>query len=236
MYLRLNNENINCLKVFLVIFGVIAVLCFGAPTPAGALEPDSAQTSCSIGEAVDITVDSPVTDSVVASSPLQVTGVVKGATQIETSIDGAYSTTTSVMADQDSFSIPVELPGGRHSIRLVAHSGCGEKASALVYVRLQPEDSAPDDGLVTGGGVHVGGTETIGGDKVGALDVLGQLTNDAFKNPIASAVHLGLILIGFLLIGFSSWLGSRFNGGLSRQVWRVAGIVLIIATFSWVLA
>ncbi len=235
MHLLLSNEHASRLKIATVIFAAIVALSFASAVPARAIESEPSVTECSNDSTVDITVDSPLADSSVTSSPISVTGSIKGATQIETSIDGAYSATTSIVANQDSFSIPVELPAGRHAVRLVAHSGCGETASALIYVRLQSEPNSQAAELTTAGGVHVGGIGTIGGDKVATLDLLGQFSRDATKDPIVSSLRLGLILIGFLLIGFSTWLGSRFNGALGRQIWRVAGIILIIATFTWML-
>jgi hypothetical protein len=97
-----------------------------------------------------ITITEPITDSVVNQSLISFRGTVNNASQIEIDVDGQYSGTVAIGANQTSFSTNVTLSQGTHTIAMSANDICGGvDANDSVVITYTPEATKPSNGVTT---------------------------------------------------------------------------------------
>lgn len=94
-----------------------------------------------------ITLTSPVSDSVVAESAVVLTGTARQANQIEVKVDDAFDNVITLSAGQEAFNGSVQLTPGTHTITVTAIDVCGmSNASVTSVVTYTPPPSTPSIG------------------------------------------------------------------------------------------
>lgn len=210
----------NGANLLLFIF-FLSVSVFGAVWPA----PTAAAQGTMVGATVcgpesTITLDSPVSDSVVTSGTIALNGTVGQASQIEIRIDDAFDSIIPLAIGQTDFSGAVQVTAGTHTIRVTALNMCaGPNGTASAVVTYTPPPQAPSTGTGTPTTVEGVMPAVEDGDKHETINDLGPL--DQVLQPLE---------------GFAAWLnidtGSQTDrvGSLSvgRALTITVGMYLLV--------
>ena len=134
---------------YITLLGGVSILVLSGPSVAAQTDNTVVQALiCSDVTGSSISVDSPLSDSIVIS-PVTVTGTALYTSQIEVSIDGAYDSTISLGMTETEFSFPLSLAEGTHTVRLVANDRCYlQNASVDIVLTYQPVGE-PSSGTTT---------------------------------------------------------------------------------------
>jgi hypothetical protein len=141
----------NFLKV--ATFGLLSVLGgMGLVCPIAAAE--NTQIGVSIcGQntpGVAITITEPTGDSVINQATTTFRGTVKNASQIEINVDGQYSSTLAIGANQTTFAIDISLEQGTHTVQMTANGICGgQEAFDSIVLTYTPAAEEPTNGTTT---------------------------------------------------------------------------------------
>ena len=180
----------NWLLLLLVVsFSYIVALCAVAVpvvAQAGSLVGATVCTNAST-----ITLDTPVSDSVVTVPTVALSGSVTQSSQVEVRIDGAFDSSIQLSVGQTTYSGSVQLTPGTHTIEVTAISVCpgaNGTASSVVTYEAPPQipstgGSTPtdvDDG--TGGGVTVDSTASV--NRPGTEEQQGGLLQQIVVVPL----------------------------------------------------
>lgn len=137
-----------------------------------------AQTSASttIGATIcaatsTITLSAPVSDSVVTSPTVPLSGAVTQASQIEVYVDDIYDSVIPLSIGQTSFNGSVQLTAGTHTIKVVAINTCpGSNGFDSAVVTYQPPSSGGGSSSGSSGSTSSSGGSTptqVGGVQIG---------------------------------------------------------------------
>ena len=158
----------------------MALLCSFACTPVSivqAVDSDIGVNVCGgTVAAAQIDITQPVSDSIIAQPNATFRAIVANATQVEVSVDGNYTQTIAIGANDSEVSAELTVTEGTHTITMTANGICGsQNAEDSVVITYQPE-SQPSGGAVTPtqvgddlipvNGVIVGDEQTIKNDEV----------------------------------------------------------------------
>ena len=170
---------VNNSRRFLIALLVAVCLVLG-----GAASRASAQDGSVIGATICapssvITLDSPVSDSVVTESTVQLSGTIAQASQVEVQVDGVFDSTIQLTIGQSAYAGSVQLTAGTHTIMVTAVSICpGASGTASAVVTYEPPPYAPSTGEQTG--TNVGG-ETTGGVTIDGSSVVTSQSEGGFR-------------------------------------------------------
>lgn len=163
----------------LTIASAFMVIAYVLPTSA----VDSQITVSICGSqvpAAQITIDEPLSDSVVSTSALTVRGTVASASQIELQIDEQYVSSLAIGSGQTTFEIDTTLNPGTHTIQAIASGICGgQDATDSIVVTYRPEAEQPSNGDSTS-------TEVEGGIVVNPE---GTKPEEIPQNDVAQAIE-----------------------------------------------
>ena len=136
--------------------------------------------------AIDIT--QPNNDSVVDQAVTTFRGTVSNAVQIEIEVDGGYSGTIAIGANQGSFNTDITLDKGTHTIQMTATNVCGgADASDSVVITYQPT-AAPSTGITTPTEVANESTAEPVDTSESAGSVFDQIAQVPVIGPVVSMV------------------------------------------------
>ncbi len=100
------------------------------------------------GDAVgaSVSIATPVGDSVVSQPTLVLSGSVADASQIDVKVDGVYSSTIPLSMNQTTYSAPITLGSGTHTILLTANDICGIQDATAQIVVTYTSNTTPTTG------------------------------------------------------------------------------------------
>jgi hypothetical protein len=137
---------------------------------------------CASGAGASVQITSPVTDSVISSLPVAVEGTVAQTSQIDIAIDGVYTSTVPVGANQTTFTYNLNLNEGTHSIRFVANDRCHVANGSVDLVLTYQSSTTPSTG---------GTTDTTVGDSGPTVPNPLQSNFGGVKIGVAAGANLG---------------------------------------------
>lgn len=142
---------------------IVALCALAAPVAAQAGSLVGA-TVCT--NASTITLDAPVSDSVVTAPTVALSGSVTQSSQVEVRVDGAFDSTIQLSVGQTTYSGSVQLTPGTHTIEVTAISVCpGTNGTASSVVTYEAPPQTPSTGGSTptdvGGGGGASGGVTV---------------------------------------------------------------------------
>ena len=159
--------------------------------------PAAAQAGSMVGATVctntsTITLDAPISDSIVTTPTVTLSGSVTQASQVEVRIDGAFDNTLQLNMGQTTYSGSAQLSPGTHTIEVTAISICpGSSGTASSVVTYEVPPQAPSTGGSTptnvGGGGASGGVtvdSTTGVSKPGAQEQQSGLLQQIIVVPL----------------------------------------------------
>lgn len=207
---------------------VVALCALAAPVAAQAGSLVGA-TVCT--NASTITLDTPVSDSVVTAPTVALSGSVTQSSQVEVRIDGAFDSSIQLSVGQTTYSGSVQLTPGTHTIEVTAISVCpGTNGTASSVVTYEAPPQTPSTG---------GSTPTnVGGGGSGGVTV--DSTADADKSSVDGQPGGGLLqqivvtplnLVGrWLNINQSDYAhaDTAASMGIVRAVTFGAGVYLLV--------
>ena len=166
----------NWPQLFLAVsFSYVVALCATAVPAAAQAGSLVGATVCT--NASTITLDAPVSDSVVTTPAVALSGSVTQSSQVEVRIDGAFDSSIQLSVGQTTYSGSVQLTPGTHTIEVTAISVCpGTNGTASSVVTYEAPPQTPSTGGSTptnvggsgsGGGVTVDSTANAGKSEVG---------------------------------------------------------------------
>lgn len=168
--------------------------------------PVAAQSGSMIGATVcaptsTITIDTPVSDSVVTNPTVQLSGSVTQASQIEIEIDDEFDSSIQLNMGQISYSGSVQLPVGTHTIKVTAVSVCpSASGTATSVVTFEAPPQTPSTGSSTPTNVGGGG----GGVTVGSGSKIEQPNESGQRDWLQRIIIMPLQTIG-------SWLDINYR-------------------------
>lgn len=118
------------------VFALLLVSCMSLG-PAAAASYATTQINavvCNGTVTPEITLASPLNDSVVNQLSIPLNGSVKSVSQITVSLDGNYNSSVAIAANETSFATTVEMSEGTHTITLAAHGICGGPTADVTIV------------------------------------------------------------------------------------------------------
>lgn len=129
-----------------------------------------------------VTIDTPVSDSIVTNPIVQISGSVTQSSQIEIEIDDAFDSSIQLSMGQTTYSGSIHLPVGTHTIKVTAVSVCPSAngmASSVVTYEAPPQTPSTGSttpttvgpGSASGGGIVVGQNMGVG---ISESDISGQ--------------------------------------------------------------
>lgn len=182
-------------------------------------------------EGAKLTIDAPLSDSVVSTTTVNLAGMVAQANQIEIAIDGQFDGVVPLNAAATTFTAAVQLAPGTHTIRLTAIDACQiANAVAVTVVTYQPAvvsssgDQVPTEVTATGG-VIVGPLTSVAPPQGATFawlttPLLGLGSSldlvaapGAASSMVAPLLHLGLFASGLAVIFLSSHLAATGVSG-----------------------
>lgn len=212
-----------------------SALTFGGVSIAYAQDTTVNLAICGSGAGATLTIDLPINDSVVDQSPVQVSGTVSNATQIEVKVDGQYNATIPLTPGQTNYATSVQLQSGTHTISLIAFDVCHvQDANASVIVTYQPQSNPGGGGSTptevdNGGGAVVQTTPiTAEDDKKTGLDtwpVIGPLIRLGHDMIVALDFEIesrpgtlwqSMLRFSFIVLGIS----AVFFGNIALSIWN----------------
>lgn len=97
-----------------------------------------------------ITIDEPISDSIVTETTVAISGTVSQAGQIEVRVDGAFNNVIPLSIGQTTYVGEVQLSAGTHDIIVTAINSCpGPNSSATSVVTYAPPPQSPSIGSET---------------------------------------------------------------------------------------
>jgi|GEM_PF-4657154 len=181
-------------------------------------------------EASSVTLDAPVSDSVVTAPTVPLQGTVSQASQIEVRIDGSFDSSIPLNIGQMSYNGSVQLTPGTHTIEVSAVNICpgpNDTASAVVTYSQPPQQSSQGSQ-----------TQTVVGNGQGAT------VNTATSSPLPqpgqpSWVSHTLNTVGQPLEATARWLNIDLGAGeqgqvaggmpVGRTIGFTLGVVLVVS-------
>lgn len=188
-----------------------------------------------------ISINQPVSDSVVVSPVVTVSGTVAQATQIEVKVDTQFNSIVPLDAAATDFMTTLQLAPGTHTITLTAIDVCqiGNASGSVVITYQAPSQATSGSvgsdtptSIPSAGGVVIGAGGAMGQVAGGAptaidhllaplvalgrnLDIVpqGQAARAASHTP--ALVRILLLIFGFGVIVFSQQLTRLFGGSTS---------------------
>lgn len=235
-----------------VTLGVVMTL--GVAVPVGATTQIGALV-CGADSHASLMVTAPPSDSVVAQPVVTLQGTAMQASEVSTTIDGAYDQTVALATGQENFSLTITLGEGTHTIQVTAPDVCGKQdAQVQLVLTYQPAVSSmgqqvstePSGGVVVGPQADVsssmptaGGTpspwSTITAPLQAAANAL-DLGTSRNATPLQQASRVILVSTGLAIVVFGAatpWIGSAqlvFAGSklsLAGVVPRMIGLILL---------
>lgn len=165
---------------------VLCVLAMPVAAQAGSMVGATVCTSTST-----ITLDAPISDSIVTTPTVALSGSVTQASQVEVRIDGAFDNTIQLNMGQTTYSGSAQLSPGTHTIEVTAISICpGSSGTASSVVTYEVPPQTPSTGGSTptnvGGGASGGVTvdSTTGVNKPGAQEQQSGLLQQIIVVPL----------------------------------------------------
>lgn len=154
-------------------FGFILVAAVAAMVFAAGFSVDNAaaQKGSAIGATIcagasTITLDTPISDSLVTDAAVEITGSLTQASQVEVTIDGQYDSIIQLAIGQKTYEGTVQLTPGTHTIGVRAVNICpGTSGTASGVVTYEPAPYEPSAGGDTG--TNVEGDQSSGGVSSG---------------------------------------------------------------------
>lgn len=135
-------------------FASLAVLSFAMGAPAAAQQANTSVDAvvCSGNSSnAALTVASPQSDSVVNHAPITIQGTAENITQIDSYVNGVYSGTVAVSAQQTSYTLSQNLSEGTHTITLIGNDVCNYQDVTIdlviTYHPLAPPPLLVDNGV-----------------------------------------------------------------------------------------
>lgn len=132
---------------FLFLIGVSFVSAFNVSAVTGNTQVQT--LVCDGSASATLTIGTPLSDSVVSSMPLTISGTVNNVTQIDITVDGNYSSTVPLSAGQTAYSTQVSLTAGTHTIKLTGNDVCGVQNPERTIVITYQQDAIPGNGNTT---------------------------------------------------------------------------------------
>lgn len=199
-------NNLGQLKLGAIISLTCALLVTNAATYAVSTEVNV--NVCGAGaQPAEVKIDEPRDDSVINSPTVTLRGTVMNTSQIEVSVDGAYTKTIAVGANQTSFETSLDVTQGTHTIRLAASATCqAADATDDVVLTYQPID-APTNGSTTPTQIEESGVivsdQPVGDSKSATVE------NGGFASiPILGAFG-GVMADAFSRVGLDSTIENQ---------------------------
>jgi hypothetical protein len=211
----------NARKAFLVVALLGGLIVFPGDT-VGAVGANVQATICGVDSHATATIETPVSDSIVVSPSVILSGTVTHATGIEIKVDDVYNSTVPLASTSTSYSSVVMLQPGTHTISLQANDIClARNGTATVVVTYQPSAQGPD----------VTAQTTAGGVAIGVGSVASTRTSLASVNPISTVVRAldldtiaqdgvakAVARVGLLLSGLATTtIGASIAGHIALQ-------------------
>ena len=137
MYAR-NHRRAAVVSLLFLGFTLFPVTTVAAQTVA---VTDIQTTVCGADSQPLITIDTPQSDTTVASTSIVLEGSVQRTSHIAVTVDGVYDQTVSLAANSERYQVDVNVAAGTRTIRLEAIGLCGESVSAGVIVSVVPDES-----------------------------------------------------------------------------------------------
>lgn len=135
-----------------IFAGLLCMLTLGHIAPV-AYAADTAIGVSICGQslpATTISINEPVTDSVVNQSPVTVRGTISNTSQVEVDVDNQYSTTLAIGSNQTTFETDIALSQGTHTISVIANAICGgQDATNSIVLTYAPAVGEPTNGTTT---------------------------------------------------------------------------------------
>lgn len=207
----------------LALMGGISML---VQQPASAVSADTQIGVAVCGQDMTgstIAINEPRDDSVINTSTVVLRGDIANTSQIEIRIDGNYSSTVAVGAEQRTFEVETALTSGTHTIELTAIDVCQvQESKDSVVVTYQPVD-APSSGDSV--------PTDVGGVFVGPEATSGELTPASTSEGISNIPVIGAIAVGFERLFQEIGLDATLNGTTaSVNTARVALTITALST------
>lgn len=184
MYLLAEGKS-KALQLFCLIVGVVLAASVATVQTVAAQSSVVGVTVCT--NMSSITLDEPVSDSIVTNTTISISGTVSQSGQIEVRVDGAFNNVIPLSIGQTTYAGEVQLSTGTHEINVTAINSCsGPNSSAMSVVTYAPPPQTPSIGSetpTTVGGVLPPNTaqSAAGGDSI-TLNSLGFL--DEILKPL----------------------------------------------------
>lgn len=131
---------------FCLIVGASFALTF---TPLSAVPGNTTIETlvCDGSASATLTIDTPASDTVVQSVPFTLSGTINNVTQIDIAVDGNYSGTIPVSANQTTYSTQFTISQGTHTVVLTGNDVCQvADPSETVVLTFAPPSSQPGGG------------------------------------------------------------------------------------------
>lgn len=210
--------------------------------PAYAVESEIGVVVCGGSvPAAQVAITEPVSDSIVTQATTTLRGTVANATQIEVAVDGDYSQTFSVGANDTSFETDLTLVEGTHTITMTAIGICGSQNATDEIVLTFQREAEPSAGATTpteidtgdGGVVIADGHIDDGHEKFGQAPLVGAVVNGIAgftrviglentvntTNPLVGISRIGVTVVALVSVVMASSLApiaAQFVPGVSE--------------------
>jgi hypothetical protein len=179
-----------------------------------------------------ITISSPTNDSVVNTSPVDISGTVTQANQVEVYVDDVLDHIIPLSMGQTSYSGSVGLAQGTHTVKVVAINACsgadGSASSVVTYTPPSPPSSGGSTGKTTpttvAGESPVDTSQTVQETPPTTIDALPALITTPFTSVLqwlnitttdAASGH-----------GLTLWRAAVITGGLYLLVVGMAAVIV----------
>lgn len=121
---------------------LLVAICVAIPSYAATNTKVNVTVCSGNSSNASLVVGSPVSDSIVTATPLNITGTVGDITQVDISVDGQYNSTIPISVNQTSFLASLQLAEGTHTIILVGNDVCQFKnVTVTLVVTYRPQVS-----------------------------------------------------------------------------------------------
>ena len=225
-------------------------LCLSLSVPVGAVTRVSALV-CGSDSQAGLVLAQPKSDSVVADSRLTLSGTTRQASQVDTTLDGAYDQTVAVAAGQSAFSLTMTLTPGTHTITVIALDVCAQhNATSQLVVTYQPaaqETGAQPTATVGGVTIEPQGAASPVTPPSAPVSFLGQtvamiganldIGQTVTSTPLQQVVRIGLVTVGLVfavfgatipLLGSMQLLIDSTKYSIAASVPRMIGIIFLL--------
>lgn len=206
---------------------VVALCALAAPVAAQAGSLVGA-TVCT--NASTITLDAPISDSVVTAPTVALSGSVTQSSQVEVRIDGAFDSSIQLSVGQTTYSGSIQLVPGTHTIEVTAISVCpgtNGTASSVVTYEAPPQTPSTGGSTPTNVGGGSGGVTVDSTANTDKSSVDGQPGGGLLQQIVVTPLNL----VGrWLNINQSDYAhaDTAASMGVVRAVTFGAGVYLLI--------